>query len=178
MSRLSLLSQDTTNDLVVNIGDTPNDKTGDPLRTAFNKIKNSISRSDDNFVELYSITGSIPEDISDLTDTNNLLSGSSSIESLNDLNDVSYSVLSIQDGQLLRWNSLDSKFTAGSVSWEDIAMTPAIPEDISELTDNTLLLTSYNPTTPSDWEGTAPTSIKDAIDRLASAFKAANGTGA
>lgn len=142
MSRLSLLSQDTTNDLVVNIGDTPNDKTGDPLRTAFNKIKNSISRSDDNFVELYSITSSIPEDISDLTDTNNLLSGSSSVESLNDLNDISYSVLSIQDGQLLRWNSLESRFTAGSVSWEDITMTPAIPEDIGDLTDTGGLLST------------------------------------
>lgn len=53
MSRLSLLSQNTTNDLVVNIGDTANDRTGDPLRTAFNKIKDSISRAEQNFVELY-----------------------------------------------------------------------------------------------------------------------------
>ncbi len=53
MSRLSLLSQTTANDLVVNIGDTPNDKTGDPLRDAFNKIKSSLDRAETNFIELY-----------------------------------------------------------------------------------------------------------------------------
>ena len=37
---------------------------------------------------------------------------------------------------------------------------------------------SYTPTTANDWEGTAPTTIQEAIDRLAAAFKTANGTGA
>ena len=57
MAKLSLLSKDTINDLVVDIGDTPNDRTGDPLRTAFNKIKDSVSRAESNFDELYARTG-------------------------------------------------------------------------------------------------------------------------
>lgn len=36
----------------------------------------------------------------------------------------------------------------------------------------------YDSTTPNDWEGTAPITIQDAIDRLAAAFKATNGVGA
>jgi hypothetical protein len=35
---------------IINIGATANDKSGDPLRTAFNKIN-------ENFTELYSLTG-------------------------------------------------------------------------------------------------------------------------
>ena len=35
---------------IINIGATANDKTGDPLRTAFNKIN-------ENFTELYNLTG-------------------------------------------------------------------------------------------------------------------------
>lgn len=37
---------------------------------------------------------------------------------------------------------------------------------------------SYTPTTDSDWDGNPPTTIQEALDRLAAAFKAANGTGA
>jgi hypothetical protein len=38
---------------------------------------------------------------------------------------------------------------------------------------------SYTPATPADWNGTAPTTIQEAIDRLAIAFKILNsGTGA
>lgn len=37
--------------LNINVGQTPNDRTGDPLRTAFEKIN-------DNFQELYAATGS------------------------------------------------------------------------------------------------------------------------
>ncbi len=36
---------------VINIGQTANDKTGDPLRTAFSKVN-------DNFTELYALVGS------------------------------------------------------------------------------------------------------------------------
>ena len=36
--------------LNINIGTTANDKTGDPLRTAFNKVNQ-------NFIELYNLTG-------------------------------------------------------------------------------------------------------------------------
>lgn len=54
MSRLSLISLNESNDLVVNTGASANDKNGDPLRTAFNKLKQSIDRAESNFVELYS----------------------------------------------------------------------------------------------------------------------------
>jgi len=47
----------------VNIGAAPNDGSGDPIRIAFNKINQ-------NFTEVYD---KIPEDISDLTDTTNIL---------------------------------------------------------------------------------------------------------
>jgi hypothetical protein len=47
----------------INIGAAPNDGTGDPIRVAFNK-------TNQNFTEVYDL---IPEDISDLTDTSNLL---------------------------------------------------------------------------------------------------------
>jgi len=47
----------------INIGTSANDRTGDPLRTAFTKVNQ-------NFTEVYN---SIVTDISDLTDTQNLL---------------------------------------------------------------------------------------------------------
>ena len=75
--------------LNINIGTSANDRTGDPLRTAFDKVNQ-------NFVELYatalqvnadwdSTSGVseilnkpiIPADVSELTDTTNLLSGGS-----------------------------------------------------------------------------------------------------
>jgi hypothetical protein len=48
---------------IINIGTAPNDGTGDPIRVAFNKTNS-------NFTEVY---GLIPEDVSDLTDTTDLL---------------------------------------------------------------------------------------------------------
>ena len=57
MSRLSLTSLNEANDLVVNTGASANDKNGDPLRTAFNKLKQSIDRAEANFVELYAGPG-------------------------------------------------------------------------------------------------------------------------
>lgn len=53
MARQSLTTKNLTNDLVVKTGVSVNDKTGDPLREAFNKIVESINRAEDNFVELY-----------------------------------------------------------------------------------------------------------------------------
>lgn len=78
---------------LINIGQSANDKAGDPLRTAFSKVNN-------NFDELY--------------------------------------------------NSVSA---GGTIS--------------------------YTPTTATDWNGTAPITIQEAIDRLAAAFKILNsGTGA
>lgn len=52
----------------INIGSAPNSRNGDPLRTAFTK-------TNQNFTELYSAVGTIPADVSDLTDTEGLLNG-------------------------------------------------------------------------------------------------------
>lgn len=43
----------------INIGSKVNDKTGDPLRTAFSKIN-------DNFAELYALTGGSSADLQEL----------------------------------------------------------------------------------------------------------------
>jgi len=68
MARLSLKTKTTTNDLVVNIGTSVNDKTGDPLRTAFGKLKDSIDQAEANFIELYATTGA---DVAIPTQTDN-----------------------------------------------------------------------------------------------------------
>lgn len=44
---------------VIQIGQAPNDRTGDPLRTAFSKIN-------DNFTELYTLTGGTAADLKEL----------------------------------------------------------------------------------------------------------------
>ncbi len=41
-----------------------------------------------------------------------------------------------------------------------------------------LYTSTYTPTTASDWAGTAPTTVGEALDRLAEAVKALNTTGA
>lgn len=38
--------------------------------------------------------------------------------------------------------------------------------------------TAYTPSTPGDWDSDAPTTISEALDRLATAVKALNSTGA
>jgi hypothetical protein len=64
-----------------------------------------------------------------------------------------------------------NSFTATDVSYFN--------NDVGYLTSGTVnQYVSYAPTTPSDWSGTPPTTIQQAIDRLASAVKALNGTGA
>lgn len=44
---------------IINIGTSPNDRTGDPLRTAFNKINQ-------NFTELYTLTGGTSAELREL----------------------------------------------------------------------------------------------------------------
>ena len=51
---------------VIQLGTSANDGTGDPLRSAFTKVNA-------NFTELYTSIGTIPTDISQLTDTTHLL---------------------------------------------------------------------------------------------------------
>jgi len=75
------------------------------------------------------------------------------------------------DGMQLVTSSKPIKITASAKSW-------------SFNTDGKLTLpsggtVSYTPATSTDWNGTAPTTIQEAIDRLAAAFKILhNGTGA
>lgn len=57
MTRLSLKTEFTTNDLVVNNGTADNANNGDKLRNAFGKLIKSIDRAEANFVELYAVTG-------------------------------------------------------------------------------------------------------------------------
>lgn len=52
---------------VINVGTTANDKKGDSLRAAFQKVNS-------NFTELYAGISNVPTDISDLTDNTGLLS--------------------------------------------------------------------------------------------------------
>ena len=52
----------------VNLGTMADNKSGDPLRVAFEKIN-------ENFDELYVSTGTIPTDVNQLTDADNLLGG-------------------------------------------------------------------------------------------------------
>lgn len=60
---------------IINIGRTANDRSGDPLRSAFDKVNQ-------NFTELYNITSSIPTDITDLTDQSGLLGGNGSSDTI------------------------------------------------------------------------------------------------
>lgn len=130
----------------INIGSAPNDRTGDPLRTAGDKIN-------DNFDEIYTALGdgsvldtpfdgaysslsgapvlatvatsgaysdlsgapTIPADLSDLTDTTNLIPA--------DLSDLTDTTNLLFDGD---YNSLSNL--------------PTIPADVSDLTDTTNLL--------------------------------------
>lgn len=57
MTRLSLKTEFTTNDLVVNNGTADNANNGDKLRNAFGKLIKSIDRAEANFAELYAAGG-------------------------------------------------------------------------------------------------------------------------
>ena len=141
---------------VINIGTVANDRSGDPLRTAFDKVNQ-------NFTELYNIveTASLTELAQDYAaamltggthsgvtvtydDANNKLnlsvSAGSTVSSLNDLTDVDYSGPGIQTGQVLKWSALTGAFQNGNVTWSEISMAPTIPSDISQLTDTQNLL--------------------------------------
>jgi hypothetical protein len=126
---------------VINIGISPNDKSGDPIRSAFNKVNQ-------NFTELYASIeaggGGGANVTEGVTPPSVPVSG-----------DLWYDTAS---GRL---------YIYFDASWVDSSPVP---------TGGTV---SYSPTTASDWSGTAPTTIQEAIDRLATAVKAlGGGTGA
>lgn len=78
---------------IINVGAVPNDGTGDTLRVAFIKTR-------DNFAELYNLTDAIPVDVSDLTDTGNLLFDGS-YDSLNNLPTIPSDISDLTDTQRL-----------------------------------------------------------------------------
>ncbi len=106
---------------------------------------------------------SIPTDISNLTDTNNLLGASA----LNDLTDVVINSGTLESGQVLKYdgtnwvNGTDATSgtgggTGGVTSYIDLTDKPFIPLDVSDLTDTTnLLISSYNELTDKPTLGTA-----------------------
>ena len=63
MAQQSLLTSTTSNDLVVNRGVSANDRNGDPLRTAFGKVNESMARAEANFIELYAAQAALANDI-------------------------------------------------------------------------------------------------------------------
>lgn len=70
----------------INIGTVANDGTGDPLRDAFNKVNSNFTEI---ATDLATAISSIPTDVSDLTDNNNLLTGGVTVpEDIADLTDV------------------------------------------------------------------------------------------
>jgi len=71
-------------------------------------------------------------------------------------------------------------WTKFSKSYNDLTDKPTIPADVSDLTDTTNLLgDSYTPADATNWATPAPTTIGQALDRLAAVVKALNGgTGA
>lgn len=93
-------------------------------------------------------------------------------------NDVGYITVSS-----VSWTNLSGAPTFATVSttgsYSDLTGTPSIPDDLSDLTDTTNLLTAYTPAIPGDWNSPPPSTIGEAIDRLAALVKTLNsGTGA
>ena len=100
---------------LINIGATANDRNGDPLRTAFTKINDAIDRIDSNFSELYNAA---------------TLVVSSTAPDTPIVGSLWYDTIS---GTLYIY--YDS-------NWVDSNPPPAVPTDISDLTDTTNLLGS------------------------------------
>lgn len=141
----------------------PDKGNGDPLRTAFSKVN-------DNFAELYN-----------------------SVSAVVVVGATAPTAPGVGD---LWWNSVDGRmYVYYGTAWVDaspvdgagISSTNELvngAHTVSLGSDGKLTLpaggtVSYTPTTATDWDGTAPTTIQAAIDRLAAAFKILNsGTGA
>ena len=120
----------------INTGQTPNDKSGDLLRTAFTKVNA-------NFDELYAAIGT---------------GGGSSVTT------SATTPVGPTLGALWYDTVSGRTYVYYDSSWVDAS--PVGSEGISS--------TSYTPTTATDWNGTAPTTIQEAIDRLAAVVKILN----
>ena len=111
----------------INIGTTANDRTGDPLRTAFTKTNS-------NFTELYAnvatLNSSVVTDVSDLTDNEGLLFSGD----YTDLSNTPFIASDVSD-------LTDTEGLFFSRDYGDLSNTPFIASDVSDLTDNENLLT-------------------------------------
>lgn len=129
---------------IINIGDAANDGTGDPIRDAFTK-------ANENFTELYASVDTIPTDISELTDANNIIFSRdysdlantpfipSDISDLTDANNILGAAIPTDISDLE-----DSTGLLFSGEYTDLANTPFIPVDISGLTDVGEVLTKID----------------------------------
>jgi len=129
---------------IINIGAAANDGTGDPIRDAFTK-------ANENFTEIYASVDTIPTDISELTDANNIIFSRdysdlantpfipSDISELTDANNVLGAAIPTDISDLA-----DSTGLLFSGEYTDLANTPFVPVDISDLTDIDELLTKID----------------------------------
>ncbi len=113
----------------INIGSSANKGDGDPLRTAFDKIN-------DNFTELYARAENTDSQTLTLTGNTLSISGGNSVTlNISPTGDLKGSVFA-DDSTLL----VDA--VNGVIPYSVLSGTPTIPTDISDLTDNTNLLSS------------------------------------
>jgi len=131
--------------LSINVGSTDYAGDGESLRNALIKVNT-------NFTEVYA-------DINTVALTVDAIGNAlSNINVPTDISQLSDSTNLLFDGDYV---NLTNK--------------PTIPADISELTDTTNLLSSGYTDNVGVWGGTAPTTVNDAIDRLATAIYQLNG---
>jgi len=107
--------------LTVNIGQSANDRQGDNLRTAFDKINK-------NFDELYASGLANAVDSADIENTPALSGYLTSLDGDHKGNFFADDSTLIIDG------------TTGTISYTRLTDTPTIPSDVADLTDNTNLL--------------------------------------
>jgi len=154
MARLSLKTKITTNDLVVNNGTSANDKTGDPLRTAFDKLKESIDHAETNFVELYNSIASGGADLGDFSITGRTIEATTQ-------GNVVLRALGPGGAPSAPPFEYDWTFTNGGR-----LQMPAGGDIVDSTGASVLESTAYTAAVPGDWDGTPPTTIQQAIDRI------------
>ena len=172
---------------IINIGTSANKGNGDPLRTAFTKIN-------ENFTELYTALGLNVDGTLNLGAFEFAGSVMSTTDSTAITIDQATTVTSnlTVGGDILPSLANGGNLGSSAAPWRSLYVSnntiylggiPLSLDANNKLTVNGLPITggtvSYTPTTATDWNGTAPTTMQAAIDRLAAAFKILNGgTGA
>lgn len=172
------------------------------------EVQNKPDLFSGNFNDLEDTPNLFSGSYSDLTNKPTLFNGDYNSlsnrpfvpSSIGDLSNVDNGTANV--GQYLRWNG--SQWAGASVfdgNYVNLSNKPFIPSDLRDLADvspnaaafnqvlqwdgsqwvpATLSLTAtYTATVPNDWDGTPPTTVGEALDRLAVVVKTLNsGTGA